>query len=154
MKKLLFILLLLLAAYLLWRWWRSDVTVAHGEKVFYDRLWVDHLPTGETDTIRVVAAITEQPVGIHQSASAWRGDYEIFRYEPRGDGKLLALYPQTREREEVRYEAAPCQVREFDFCLELKGSSRGVKKYYSQRGWEIGSLSAATSLSHRLAGEN
>jgi hypothetical protein len=24
-----------------------------------------------------------------------------------------------------------------DFCLELDGASRGVKRYYSREGWEI-----------------
>ena len=24
-----------------------------------------------------------------------------------------------------------------DYCLELTGTNRGVKKYYSRKGWEI-----------------
>ena len=33
-----------------------------------------------------------------------------------------------------------------DFCLELEGSSRGVKKYYSREGWEIGTVRDITDV--------
>lgn len=141
MKKLLLLLLLILAAYLFWRWWRSDAGVAKGQELFYDRLWVDHMPAGDTDTIRVMAAVTQQPIGIFQSASQWKGEYELFRYEARADGQLEIVYPQTRGRDKVKYRAWRCKERSFDFCLEIEGASRGTKRYYSLDGWEIGSRS-------------
>jgi len=146
MKKLLFILILALAAYLLWRWWNSGKdagTADRGEKTFYDRLWVDHLPKSETDTFELFAAVTEQPMGIFQSTSAWKGSFEIFRYEPAGDGKAVLFYPQNKQKERVSYRASACSEKGFDFCMELSGASRGARRYYSQRGWE---LSGQTSL--------
>lgn len=100
MKKLLFLLFVILAAYLFWRWWRADeLPAARGQELFYDRLWVDHMPKNETDTFQIFVAVTEQPVGVFQSASQWKGAYEMFRYEARGDGKLELVFPQTRSRE-------------------------------------------------------
>jgi hypothetical protein len=140
MKKLIFLIILVVAAYLLWRWWHSpDAAVAdRGQKVMYDRLWVDHLPKSETDTINLFVAVTEEPIGIFQQTSAWKGNFELFRYEPAGDGKATLIYPQTKEKERIGYRAAACSEKGFDFCMELQGASRGIKRYYSQKGWEVG----------------
>ena len=79
-------------------------------------------------------------------ALAW----EQFRFEPRGDGQLELLYPQTGERQRVSYRAWKCnERRDFDFCLELTGG-KGAKKYYSQRGWEIDSLDGERALERKL----
>jgi hypothetical protein len=157
MKKIIFILILALAAYLLWRWWNSGMqagTADRGEKTFYNRLWVDHLPKSDTDTIKLFAAITDEPIGIFQSTSTWKGEFELFRYEPAGDGKATLFYPQTKQKERVGYRAEPCKEKGFDFCMELQGASRGTRRYFSQRGWEIGHAqlpaAAADSLAHRL----
>jgi len=53
-------------------------------------------------------------------------------------------FPQTRSDDRVVYSAGACKARGFDYCLELRGTSRGVKRYYSKRGWEVsGGLTAA-----------
>ena len=93
MKKLLFILLLILVGYLVWKYWWREAEVARGQELFYDRIWIDHMPQSETDTFQVMAAVTEQPVGIFQSTSRWRGQYEIFMYKARGDGAIELQYP-------------------------------------------------------------
>jgi hypothetical protein len=134
MKKLLVLILVIAAAYLVWRAVRP---VDRGELAF-GRLWIDHLPRNDTDTVNIFAVLRDEPVGVFQAASGWRGQFELFRYEPRGDGKLAILYPQTRERERVAYRATECGEQGFDYCLVLDGNSRGLKRYYSQRGWEIG----------------
>jgi hypothetical protein len=142
MKKLLFLLLLILAAYLLWRyWWRDSAETARGQELFYDRVWVDHLPRSETDTFQIFVAVTEQPMGVFQQTSRWKGEFELFRYAARGDGQVELLYPQTGAREKVRYRAWKCSEQKFDFCLQVDGASRGIKKYYSLEGMEIGSHS-------------
>ncbi len=140
MKKLLFFIILVIAAYFVWRWWHSPdaASADRGQKLVYDRLWVDHVPKSETDTIQLFVAITEEPLGIFQQTSSWRGSFELFRYEPAGDGKATLLYPQTKEKERVAYRAAACSEKGFDFCLELSGASRGTKRYFSQKGWEVG----------------
>ena len=151
MKKLLFVLLLILAAYLLWKyWWRGDAEVARGQELFYDRIWVDHLPKGDTDTIQVMAAVTEQPIGIFQETSRWKGNFELFQYRARGDGQMEIGYPQTRSSEKVRYRAWRCKENQFDFCLQIDGASRGIKKYYSLEGMEIGRAAELPSAAQRL----
>lgn len=151
MKKLLFILLVVLAAWLFWRWWRSSAEVAdHGQDLVFDRLWVDHLPDRDTDPIQVFVAVTEQPFGIFQRASTWRGEYELFRYEPQGDGRLVLLYPQTRQKELATYRATRCREKSFDFCLALDGNSRGARRYYSEKGWEIGAVKSPSALETRI----
>ena len=139
MKKLIWILLIVIAAYFLWRWWHSGVETAdRGERLFYDRVWLDKLPHGDTDTVNAFVAVKEQPIGLFQASSQWKGNFELFRYEPAGDGKAVFLYPQTRDKERVGYRAVACTEKGFDFCLELQGASRGVRRYFSQKGWEIG----------------
>lgn len=143
MKKILFIILLVLGAYLLWRWWSGNAeTASRGQELVYDRLWVDHLPKTETDEIKIFAAITDEPIGIFQATSVWRGAFELFRYENQGDGKIVLMYPQTKEKERAAYRATKCSEAGFDFCMELSGASRGGKRYYSQKGWELGAHSA------------
>lgn len=152
MRKVIFwLLVLLLAAYLLWRWYRGDQagTADRSAPVFYDRLWVDHLPRSETDTIKIFAAITEEPIGLFQSTSAWRGDFELFRHRADADGRVSIFYPQTKERDEVKYRAWKCKEREFTFCMEIEGASRGTRRYYSQDGWEIGGVASAQALQAR-----
>ena len=155
MKKLFWILLLVVVAYLAWRWWRGPgeaATADRGEKLFYDRLWVDHLPTSQTDPIDIFAAMTEQPLGVFDHRSQWKGQWELFRYEPRGDGQLEAVFPGSKNgRARMSYRAWKCtEKKDFDFCLEVSGG-KGPKKYYSQRGWEIGTVDGARALESRLA---
>ncbi|HET7505472.1 MAG TPA: hypothetical protein VFK02_30840 [Kofleriaceae bacterium] len=101
-----------------------------------DRIWIDHVPRSDRDTFQAFAAVSAQAVGAFQAASAWRGSYELFRFEASG-GELRLVYPQTGEREAVRAKARRCNEHGLDFCLELEGASRGVKRYYSKEGWEI-----------------
>jgi hypothetical protein len=154
MKKILWIVLLILVAYFAWRWWRGSdgsASVAdRGQTIFYDRLWVDHMPTSETDTFNIFAAITEQPVGVFDHRSMWKGDWELFRYEGRGDGQVELLFPQSKSKGRLSYRAWKCTERkEFDFCLEVSGG-KGPKKYFSQRGWEIGSMDGVRAAESRL----
>jgi hypothetical protein len=137
-KVLVFILLLLVVGIYLWHWWRTHDAEGRGEELFYDRVWLDHVPTSDTDTVRAFAAIREEPLGIWNEQSAWKGSFELFRYEPRGDGKLVMLFPQSKERRDVAYRAWKCRENKFDFCLEVSGAGRGVARYFSQKGWEIG----------------
>ena len=37
-----------------------------------------------------------------------------------------------------------------DYCLEMSGGSRGVKRYYSRRGWEVRSADEANALAEKL----
>ena len=58
MKKLLFVLLLILVAYVAWRWWnRGQEAAGRGEDIVYDRLWIDHMPRSQTETFRAAFLI-------------------------------------------------------------------------------------------------
>lgn len=154
MKKLFWILLLVLVAYLAWRWWRGSGdagTADRGEQLFYDRVWVDHLPKSQTDAFDVFAAITEQPVGVFDHRSQWKGEWELFRYEPRGDGQLETVFPGSKnQKARLSYRAWKCnEKKEFDYCLEVTGG-KGPKKYFSQRGWEIGGVDGERAVAARL----
>ena len=115
-----------------------------------DRLWIDHIPRGERDVIQIFAAITEEPMGVFQAASRWKGEFEMFRYEQH-EGELRLIFPQTGTRDRVRAKATECNRNGMDYCLELEGSSRGVKRYYSREGWEIGSVRDIDTLTQKLA---
>jgi len=123
--------------------WRSHHARSADESTpALDRLWVDHFPANPRDEISVFLALTDEPIGIFQTASQWRGKYEIFQHETNGDEARI-VYPATGERETVRIRARKCDENGWEYCLEVKGASRGVKKYYSMEGWEVGSIDAA-----------
>lgn len=131
--------------------WRGDSKPAPkaDDDLIVDRLWVDHIPRNDKDIIQIFAAITEEPVGIFQATSQWKGEFELFRYE-RSGSELRVVFPQTNTKDRVKAKATRCNQRGMDFCLELEGSSRGVKKYYSREGWEIGSVKDADALLKKL----
>jgi hypothetical protein len=156
MRKLVWIIVLVVVAYFAWRWWRGrggeEVALDRGESIIFNRVWVDHLPKQETESIQIFAMVKDESLGIFDNRSMWRGAWELFRYEPRGDGQLELLFPQSRAKQRVSYRAWKCnEKKDFDFCLELN-AKKGVTKYYSQRGWEIGALDGARSVGQRLLG--
>ena len=127
---------------------KTEAPVAQdGETLVLDRIWIDHIPKNDRDTIQVFAAISEEPFGVFQSASSWKGAYEMFRYEAKGN-ELKVLYPQTNDRETVKHNARRCSENQMDFCLELSGG-KGVKRYYSRKGWEIENVTSARDLADR-----
>ncbi len=119
-----------------WRWQHAEPGSADG-KLLRDRIWVDHMPRGERDMVNILVVMSEQPVGVFNATSVWKGSYEGFRYEQSGD-ELRLVFPQTGDRDRVRVRARRCKEQGMDYCLDVEGSSRGVKRYYSREGWEIG----------------
>lgn len=119
-----------------WTWRHSGASDADSQSLFADRIWIDHVPRSDKDTIQAFVAISEHSVGAFQATSVWRGGFEAFRYEAHA-GELRVLYPQTGDREAIRVKAKRCDEQDMDYCLELAGASRGVKRYYSRKGWEI-----------------
>lgn len=137
--------------YGVYRWSSDDAPSAPKGKVSVtDRLWIDHIPRNDRDTVQIFVAITDEPMGIFQATSQWKGEFELFRYEQHGD-ELRILFPQTGTRDRVRAKATECNKNGMDYCLELEGSSRGVKRYYSREGWEIGSLRDLDAVKAKLA---
>jgi len=111
---------------------------AHTELV-ENRVWIDHMPRTERDTIQVFLTLGDDSMGVFQQSSVWKGSYELFQYEAHGS-ELRAVFPQTGERETMKAKATECSQNGFDYCLELSGGSRGAKRYYSMEGWELDSM--------------
>jgi hypothetical protein len=145
MKKLLFVVVVAVAVGALWSARRGHPSADAPQRLFADRIWIDHVPRGERDTIQVFAAVSEHSIGVFHAASQWRGRYEMFRYEAHG-GELRLVYPHTGERDTVQTRARRCNEQGMDFCLELDGASRGVKRYYSREGWEINGAADAKAI--------
>ena len=118
---------------------RSDAPAKAGMSLAQDRIWIDHIPRDDRDTMQIFVALSSDPIGIFQSASQWAGKHELFHYEMMGD-QLRVVFPQNGDKEKVTAKATECAVGEFDYCLELAGSSRGTKKYFSMEGWEVSHL--------------
>lgn len=148
-KALLVVALISTASYATYKWTRTAPEPTVAKITALDRIWIDHLPKTESDTINIFAAITEEPMGVFQATSMWKGNFELFVYEAHGD-TIRATYPQDRSREELKVSATECsEVRDMDYCLEIKGASRGPKKYYSRKGWEIDTASSVEDVTLR-----
>jgi len=114
-----------------------------------NRVWIDHIPRSERDVIQIFAAISDHSIGVFQAASAWKGQYEGFRYESNGD-EFRLVFPQNGDRERVMMKATRCDEGGMDFCMQVTGSSRGAKRYFSRKGWEIDSINDLDSARERL----
>ncbi len=147
MKKLVLFAVIAAAGVAAWRWQRAPE--AHEGNLVTDRLWIDHIPRSQREIVNAMVMVSDQSVGAFNAASRWRGQYELFGYEQKGN-ELRFVFPQTGDRDSVRVRARRCNEGGFDFCLELDGSSRGVKRYYSMKGWEIGRLDQEQALIDRI----
>jgi hypothetical protein len=152
MKKLLVLAAISMCAFAGWRALRGggdDGAARDGGGLLLDRIWVDHMPKHDRDQVSVFVAITDEPIGVFQTASAWRGHFELFRYEDHGS-EISLLYPQDGARERIKTSSRTCSEAGFDYCLELDGASHGVKRYYSRKGWEVGSASRPEQIRARI----
>ena len=148
-KSLLIVGLVVVGALALVRWKMGGGGGVSEPGLVFDRIWIDQVPSKPTDTANGFAAITRQPLGIFQAASQYKGSYEIFTYKATGD-QLRIVYPQTDDKEKVKVRAWSCKERDMDYCLELSGSNRGVKRYHSRRGWEIDKATRPEHMLHLI----
>ncbi len=148
-KALLAMVVIAGAGYGVSRWRSGEPAPKHDKSLVTDRLWIDHIPRGERDVIQVFAALTEEPIGIFQATSRWKGEFEAFRYELHNN-ELRMVFPQTGARERARAVATECNQAGMDYCLELDGAGHGVKRYYSREGWEIGSVRDIDAVTRKL----
>lgn len=134
MRKLLVVASIVAITYAAWSWQHGAADGAP-RNVAFDRLWVDHVPTGERDPFNVFFAHTSPGFGGFAEETQWRGQMERFRFESEGD-VIHAVFPWSRTREDITVRARPCQEHDMDYCLDMSGSSHGVHRYYSMVGWE------------------
>jgi hypothetical protein len=84
----------------------------------------------------VFVAVDDHAIGEFFTGTRWQGKFDAFRYESQGN-EVRAVFPQTGAREKMTVVAAACEVRNFDYCLDITGSEHGVKRYYSRKEWVI-----------------
>ncbi|HEY4181232.1 MAG TPA: hypothetical protein VGM90_30515 [Kofleriaceae bacterium] len=131
MKKIAMATLLAAAVFGGVKWARHD---DRGRNIATNRLWIDHLPTSDRDPFHVFFAHTEG-IGGFADETMWRGQIERFRFELEGN-TLHAVFPWSNTIEDITVSARACHEQDMDYCLEISGSSHGVKRYYSRKGWE------------------
>ena len=132
-------------------------TQEHDTRLLKDRLWIDHLPKNERDRLNVFAALTQRPgregprgpFGMFETVSMWEGHFEAFRYESQGE-EMRVVFPQSGDRETLTVKPSKCNEQGMDYCLEVSGSTRGVARYYSRKGWEVRTVSEAEALAASL----
>lgn len=151
MKRLLVILALGGAAYTGHRLLADDEPAARPAtaSLALDRIWIDHIPRGERDTVEVFVAIRSESIGVFQQASQWRGAHELFKFEAQGD-QLRLVYPHTGDKDRVTARARACSEGGFDYCLDLAGARKGAKRYFSLEGWEIEGAHGVRELAARV----
>jgi hypothetical protein len=138
MKKLLVVAALAGTAVVGWRWQHEPASATDGARrgtLVANRFWIDHLPQGEKDTVRVFALWAPESFGVFADRNHWRVELERFRYETKGD-TVHAVFPLSGAREDITLNASRCHEADWDFCLEVRGSSHGTTRYYSRLGWE------------------
>ena len=136
MKKLVLVAVLAAAAYggMTWKQ-RHDAYDGRGRSLAVNRFWVDHAPVSERDPFNVFVVHTPEGIGAFAEETRWKGQIERFRFDLDGD-TIHAAFPWTDTREDIKVDARPCHEQGMDYCLEMIGSSHGVKRYYSLIGWE------------------
>ncbi|WP_437735052.1 hypothetical protein [Sorangium sp. So ce1335] len=106
-------------------------------KTLVGRLWIERIPRDDTDQIELIVMLADEPIGMFRRTSRYEGSHALFRYELRGNDGMQLLFPQDKSKHEVAFDARPCDVKGFDYCLDLSGAPRGAAKYYSRKEWEI-----------------
>lgn len=135
MKKLMVVAAIVGAVYGGWTWKQHRAHDGRRNNVALNRFWIDHVPANERDPFNVFVAHTPESVGGFAEETQWHGQIERFRFDTRGN-TMHAVFPWSGTREDITLDARRCDQDGMDFCLEMSGSTHGVKRYYSRIGWE------------------
>jgi hypothetical protein len=134
MKKVLLVAAIAAVAFGGWKW-RQHGAQDSRRNIALNRFWIDHAPANERDPFNVFVAHTPEGMGGFAEETLWRGQIERFRFDI--DGSVMhAVFPWSGTHEDITLSARPCHDEGMDYCLELSGSTHGVKRYYSRVGWE------------------
>jgi hypothetical protein len=128
-------------------WLRSE---PQGDDIAFNRFWLSHLPQHERDKFSLIAFINDDKVGVFQESSAFQGNYDIFTSSG-NNGTVTINMLQDGKKVNATYTASKCEVKNFDYCLEIKGAPRGPVRYYSQKDWVIDSTVEAQTLAQKIA---
>jgi len=106
-------------------------------KLLLDRVWIDHLPKDDKDSVNSMIFIDRDGVrvGAISRASVWRRHMEVFRWD-RKDGGLSLEFPQVNKTVPVKAEARACDEapKPLDLCLDVTILKKTVR-LYSKKSW-------------------
>src|SRR5262249_28717562 len=107
--------------------------------LLFDRFWIDHEPKDQKDEFQALFVSGDHPVGHFAAQTIWAGRWEGFHYHvvPRQDGVIDVMLPSRGANGRGRYTARQCSEGGFDYCLDLSGSPRGVRRYFSRKSWQV-----------------
>jgi hypothetical protein len=127
------------------------------DTLFFDRLWVDHAPRTVEDRLQVLLVMARaapglggKKLGSFVAGTLWQGAWVNFVHEADGSGRLKLRFPSSGKDEKVRFRARRCEEPGFDLCLELHGSSHGVRRYFSRHNWKVKPRAGLASEVERL----
>lgn len=95
-----------------------------------DRPWFERYPESSRDELGTWVWLAGG-IGAYQQGSAWRGSFDVFEFERRGNAVDMRF---LQDGEEARTDFAIERCDEappFDLCLTLRSSPRGPRRYYS-----------------------
>lgn len=129
------------------RWYWSDKSEGPAEEQWLsasdlsplsDRIWIDHIPKTERDQVDLFIILEEPTIGAFSRSSAYAGDWASFEWEYEKGLRIEMLQSQTKHKIKAKVmKGEACAP--FDYCLRLKGTPRGSKRYGSMEDWVIGS---------------
>jgi len=102
-----------------------------------NRIWIDALPTNPKQKVHVFLMVDEPQLGQFLHTSAFEGDFSLFEWHDRDNGRIDMTLLQSEKKHRVSAAVSSKGCEPFDFCLELKGAPRGAKKYYSMQDWVV-----------------
>jgi hypothetical protein len=136
-RTLLIILILVLLAYLGWKylWPKDDGGDREAQRdnaaLILDRVWVDSNPQKYTDYVQAMLMLSDIPMGVFQKASAYRVELELFEFTRKGH-KVGLHFPQDERSGDFKFKIRSCdELPPFDLCLDLtRNPWKGPKRYY------------------------
>ena len=111
----------------------TAVSAAEARKLLASTPWLDHMPAHEGDPIDLLQ-LDPRGNGVYVRGSAYRGSYEVFRYEATND-ELRLTFLENGARAKTGYRIERMKRKGFDLRLTFTDSPRGPAAYY---GFESG----------------
>lgn len=108
------------------------VSAAEARKLLTSTPWLDHMPAGESDPIDLLQ-LDARGNGVYVHGSAYRGSYEVFRYEASND-ELRVTFLENGARARTGYRIERMKRKGFDLRLTFTDSPRGPAAYYGFEG--------------------
>jgi len=116
-------------------------TVDHPD-LLYNRVWETHSAKSDTDLVDIVIfAEGKSGVGVFEKASYYHHESDLFIHTRDEKGMVLE-HLQKNKKFKIKVKTFPCQVGDYQYCLEITGAPQGAEKYYSADGMETESIPA------------